>query len=195
MAGHQNAGCTAHPCCLRSSLTTLADGARVPSGAVAWSFCDRGGAIGYARSVTRLLWTRIVFSYVALQSSVVGFWALLAPQSFYDDFPGSGRSWVSVDGPFNEHLVRDVGALNLALLVLVVAAASRPTRELVVVAAVASLIWGVPHLVYHAFNTGGLAGGDVVANVGGLAAFVVLPLTVLLFRPDPVPLNAVTQSD
>ena len=34
---------------------------------------------------------------------------------FYDDFPGLGRSWVAADGPYNEHLVRDVGALNLAL--------------------------------------------------------------------------------
>jgi hypothetical protein len=76
-----------------------------------------------------------VFVYVAFQSGVLGSWALLAPRSFYDDFPGLGRSWIAVDGPFNEHLIRDVGALNLALLVLVVAAAWRPTRELLAVAA------------------------------------------------------------
>jgi hypothetical protein len=123
--------------------------------------------------------------YVAFQSCVLGFWALLGPRSFYDDFPGLCRSWVSVDGPFNEHLIRDVGALNLALLILVVTTAWRPTRELVAVAAVAALIWGVPHLAYHAFNTEGLAAGDVVASMGGLAVFVLLPLSVLLWPPDP----------
>jgi len=52
---------------------------------------------------------------------LVGFWALLAPRSFYDDFPGGGRSWVSALPPYNEHLVRDVGGLpsNLAVVDLV----------------------------------------------------------------------------
>lgn len=56
---------------------------------------------------------RAVFAYLALQSVVVGAWALLAPRSFYD-FPDAGRSWVSVDGPHNEHLLRDVGDRELS---------------------------------------------------------------------------------
>lgn len=48
---------------------------------------------------------------------VVGAWALLAPASFYRAFP-LGRAWVAVDGPFNEHLLRDVGGLFLALTVV-----------------------------------------------------------------------------
>lgn len=132
-------------------------------------------------TVSRLLWTRIVFVYLGLQSCVLGVWALVAPRSFYDEFPGSGRSWVAVDGRFNEHLVRDVGALNLALLVLMVAAAWRPNRELVTVAAIAAVVWGAPHLIYHVFNTDGLSTGDLVASLGGLAVFVVLPLTVLVW--------------
>ena len=38
------------------------------------------------------------------------------PAAFYDDFPGLGRMWVAPDGPYNQHLVRDVGELNLALV-------------------------------------------------------------------------------
>lgn len=138
--------------------------------------------------VSRLLWARIVFVYLSLQSLLLGIWALLAPRSFYDSFPGAGRSWVSIDGPFNEHLVRDVGALNLALLVLLAAAAVRLTRELVVVAAAAAIVWGAPHLVYHVFNTEGLAVGDLLASLGGLAVYVVLPATVLWWQPAPAPL-------
>ena len=128
----------------------------------------------------RRWWTRVVLLYLALQSIVIGVWALLAPRSFYDGFPGLGRTWVAVDGPFNEHLVRDVGALNLALVVLLVAAARTLGRELVTVAAAAAVVWGLPHLIYHAFHREGLGAGDLAANLGGLALFVILPLTLLV---------------
>ena len=59
----------------------------------------------------------------------VGFQALFTPRSFYDDFP-IGRGWVAMDGPYNQHLVRDVGSLNLALVVLVFAALIVSTRAL-----------------------------------------------------------------
>ncbi len=128
----------------------------------------------------REIWVRAVFAYLALQSVVVGAWALLAPRSFYDDFPGAGRSWVSVDGPYNEHLVRDVGALNLAILVVFVLAALRPTPDRIRLGAIVAIVWGLPHLLYHSFNTDGLGTGDVVANLGGLTVFVLLPASVLL---------------
>lgn len=44
----------------------------------------------------------------------IGLWQQLAPRSFYDSFPGFGRTWVSPDGPFTEHLVRDIGGRPLA---------------------------------------------------------------------------------
>ena len=90
---------------------------------------------------------RIALGYLALVSTQIGVWALFAPQSFYDDFPGLGRSWVSVDGPYNEHLIRDVGALNLSLVVLLVAAAVLLRHDLVLVAAGAAFVWAVPHLI------------------------------------------------
>ena len=49
---------------------------------------------------------------------VVGAWALLAPGSFYEDFTALGRGWIYAWPPYDEHLLRDVGALNLALAVL-----------------------------------------------------------------------------
>ncbi len=133
---------------------------------------------------------RIALGYLALIALQLGAWALLAPQSFYDGFPGLGRTWVSVDGPFNEHLVRDVGALNLALAVLLIAAAVRLSRELVLIAAVASLVWTVPHLLYHLFNTDGLASGDVVASVGGLTLSTIVPLMVLVTARKHLPVQA-----
>ncbi len=52
----------------------------------------------------------------------VGGWQLMAPASFYNDFPGLGRHWVDVDGPYNQHLLRDVGQGNLAIAVVALVA-------------------------------------------------------------------------
>ena len=125
-------------------------------------------------TVTVQRWIRIALGYLIVVTGQIGVWALFAPQSFYDDFPGLGRSWVSADGAFNEHLVRDVGALNLALAVLLIAAWVRLGRELVFVAGAAALVWGVPHAVYHLANTDGLGGSDLVASLSGLVLFVVV---------------------
>src|SRR3954471_13364403 len=58
---------------------------------------------------------RVVLALLAFTSAGIGVWAAFAPRAFYDKFPGLGQVWVAVDGPYNEHLVRDFGALNLAL--------------------------------------------------------------------------------
>ena len=124
--------------------------------------------------MTTQRWVRIALGYLIIVSGQIGAWALFAPRSFYDSFPGLGRAWVSVDGPFNEHLVRDVGALNLALTVLFVAAWVWLDRRLVSVAGGAALVWGVPHAIYHLLNTDGLDGSDLAASLSGLVLFAVV---------------------
>jgi hypothetical protein len=123
--------------------------------------------------------TRAVLAIYGTALAVTGGWAAAFPRSFYDDFPGFGRVWVAVDGPYNEHLVRDVGSLNLALAALLLAAAVRTTPLLVGVAAGANLVNAVPHTVYHlrhmdVFNT-----TDQVTNVIVLGASVLAPIGLL----------------
>ncbi len=130
--------------------------------------------------MTTARWTRIGLGYLALVSLQLGLWAQFAPRSFYDDFPGLGRSWVSVDGPYNQHLVRDVGGLNLALAALLIVAIVTLSRPMVRTSCVAALLFGVPHLIYHVADTHGLATGDVVASIGGLALFAAVPVVVLV---------------
>lgn len=128
-------------------------------------------------------WTRIALGYLALVSLEIGLWAQFAPRSFFDHFPGLGRAWVRVDGPYNQHLVRDVGGLNLgmaAVLIIALVTLSRPT---IVAAAVASLLYGIPHLVYHIANTNGLGSGDLAVSLGGLALFAVLPIALIVVSP------------
>ena len=139
--------------------------------------------------MTHASWTRIALGYLALVSLQIGAWAQFAPRSFYDDFPGLGRTWVSVDGPYNEHLVRDVGGLYLALAVLVIAAMITLSRGLVITASVAVLVSGVPHLVYHLVRRDGLSAGDLVASLAGLTAITVIPIVLLWTELRSPPAN------
>ena len=121
---------------------------------------------------------RVGLGYLAVNALLLGLWAPLAPRSFYDDFPGLGRAWISVDGPYNEHLIRDVGELNLALAVVLIAAFVTLSRQLVNVAAGAALAWGVPHLLYHALHTESLSTADNILNLGALALATAYPLAL-----------------
>jgi nucleoside-diphosphate-sugar epimerase len=122
---------------------------------------------------------RGLLAALALGSLVVGGWAALAPRRFYDGFPGLGRRWVAVDGPFNEHLVRDVGTLNLALFVVLAVAAVSLAPIVVRSAAAAALVFGTPHLIYHLAHLDVLPTPDRVANVLVLALTVAVPVAVL----------------
>lgn len=123
---------------------------------------------------------RVSLVVLSLTSAILGLWAAVAPRSFYDSFPGFGRQWVAIDGPYNEHLVRDFGNLNLALTVLTVAAAATMVRVLVQAVAVAWLVYSIPHLAYHLHHFDQLDTVDVVGNLVGLGAAIVLPVLVLV---------------
>ena len=105
-------------------------------------------------------------------AAVIGLWALLAPRSFYDDFPTSSMHWVATDGPYNRHLVSDVGSLYLALAALTVAALARPA--LARLAGVVWLVFSVPHWLYHSAHLGIYGTRDQVLNEVGLVGVVLL---------------------
>jgi len=129
---------------------------------------------------------RVVLVVWAAVSVQLGILATFAPRSFYDDYPGFGREWVRVNGPYNEHFVRDFGALNLALAVVTIAALVTLSRPMVIAVAVAWLAWSVPHLVYHLRHLDVFSTGDKVVNVfllGSLPVLAVVVLVLTLQRP------------
>ena len=119
----------------------------------------RGGA-----PVTVLigLWVMGIFGlYTGIQQQFL-------PRVFYDKFPGFGMTWVSPDGPFNEHLMRDLGGANLALTFLVVLA-------------IATLIAQVPHFVYHALHLDLLPNTlERVLQTASLGVVLLIPVLVLV---------------
>src|SRR5258706_14204293 len=91
----------------------------------------RAGAMSHRRAAHRhpgmsARVRRWMLLALALAGADTGVWATLAPRSWDDTFPGAGHHWLTVLGPYNEHLSRDVGGLYLALLVLSAGAALRP---------------------------------------------------------------------
>lgn len=98
--------------------------------------------------------TRLALLFLLFNALGVGAWALFMPSSFYGSFPANGWTWVSVDGPYNEHLIRDVGGLNLAIAVLITFALFKPTSTLLRATALATLAFQLPHTVYHLTHLG-----------------------------------------
>ncbi|HEX2040287.1 MAG TPA: hypothetical protein VHF47_11220 [Acidimicrobiales bacterium] len=122
---------------------------------------------------------RAGLAYLALGAASVGVWATPAPRSWFDDFPGGpAGEWAAALPPYNEHLVRDVGALYLGFTVLFAWALWRPARSLVVPLAVAWIVAQVPHLVFHVLTDDRLSSGDRLLQNGALIAFVVVAAAV-----------------
>ena len=105
--------------------------------------------------------------------------ATFAPRSWFDEFP-LGRGWIVAEGgAFDEHLVRDVGVLFLALIIVTAWSAWRGEATLAV--AIAWIVQGVLHLVYHIGHLEGLGTADRVAMIGSLGSIPLLAAVALWF--------------
>jgi hypothetical protein len=114
---------------------------------------------------------------IAVLMAPVGLQAAFAPRSFFDDFP-LGRGWISAGhAAYDEHLVRDVGALFLALIVVTVWCAWR--REAMAAVAVGWLVQGVLHLGYHVGHLDRLGATDKTALIVSLVLVPILALVAL----------------
>ena len=118
----------------------------------------------------------------------VGGWQLLAPASFYFDLPGFGRTWVSGNGPYNEHLMRDVGQGNVAIGVVTLVALLAGGAWLARATGLAVTVAYLPHQLYHQNHLDLLPGAvdRVLQTVTlSLVSVTAVALTVLAFRLPP----------
>ena len=128
--------------------------------------------------MTPLRTSHLAISLIALAMLPAGLQAAFAPRSFFDDFP-LGRGWISAGGEsFNEHLVRDVGGLFLALIVVTVWTVW--TRGSAVGVALAWLVQGTLHLVHHARHLDDLGTADSIGLVVTLVAVPALSVVALV---------------
>ncbi|HEX6446712.1 MAG TPA: hypothetical protein VF053_16585 [Streptosporangiales bacterium] len=137
--------------------------------------------------MTARLWLRIGLWFLTIMQGAVGLWQLFLPHSFYADAPVRSHHWVDLLPPYNEHLMRDVGELTLAVAIVLCVAAVTLDRLLVRVGLSAYLLYTVAHFVFHAthlqaFPTGDAVGQTIALGIGVVLPAVLLPLTVRL-RP------------
>jgi hypothetical protein len=133
-----------------------------------------------------MTFVRVGLAQLALGQGYAAVFALVAPRSFFGEFPVTGADWVSAFAPYNEHLVRDYGASFLALTVLAALAAWIAERRLVIVTLVVWEVAAIPHAVFHFANGDRPSGFSGVAALATLAINVLLPLLLLyLVRKEP----------
>ena len=121
---------------------------------------------------------------LAASAAYVGFWAMAWPHSFFTSFPGLGQAWVSPLGPFNEHLVRDVGGLYVALLVFSGWAAARGDAGALRALGWAWLAFGLPHLAFHATHRHGFSTTEWAASLTPLTLAALGATILVLLRSN-----------
>lgn len=137
-------------------------------------------------------WVRIGLLALGLPNALAGLWAVVAPERWYDKFPGWDPRLVAAEPPFNAHLATDAGAGLLASGIVLLAAAWLADRRSVQLALVAFLAFAIPHTGYHAANPApGLTSGEdaqnVVVLVFSAAAAVALLIVSSRGRPTESP--------
>ena len=115
---------------------------------------------------------------LAIPSVLIAVWSLASPRGFYRDFPGLGRHWVSALPPFNEHLLRDFGAANLTIALVLLGAAFFCERRLVQVAVVAFFVGALPHLIYHLTTSDHYSTSDNIWSLGGFVVELLVAVGV-----------------
>jgi hypothetical protein len=111
---------------------------------------------------------------------LVGAWSYVWPQHYYDSFPVVLGEWVSKDGPYNEHLVRDHGAMYLALGAASLYGLVRPSQVGCRLLGVAWTVFGVLHFAYHATHLRHLTAEEATGQLVVLGVAIVLALALMI---------------
>lgn len=118
--------------------------------------------------------------FLTLVELAVGLVATLAPRVFYDYVP-----WVDLAPPFAEHLMRDYGAMNLALGLVTAVAAITMDRVMVRTSLAAYLMFAVPHLLFHVTHHDHYTASQAIGETTVLTIAVLLPLALLVLSWAP----------
>lgn len=135
-------------------------------------------------------WVRMGLVALGVPNMAAGLWAVLAPASWYESFPGFDPHLVAAEPPFNAHLATDAGAGLLASGAVLLVAAWLGDRRSVALGTVAFACFAVPHAAYHVLNPApGLDGAEDVRNALTLvfvagAALVLLVATLRATGPS-----------
>lgn len=122
---------------------------------------------------------RAGIAFLTATQIVVGLWALFFPVNFFAlDVVGMGMA-------YNEHLMRDYGAMTLASAVVLSAATVRGGRTLTVVALSMYLMWAIPHFIIHVTMLDHLSAATGAMLLTGLGIAIALAAGLLVLAASP----------
>ena len=125
------------------------------------------------------IWMRVGLLALAIPNTLTGLGALLAPEHWFEHFPGWDPRLASAEPPYNAHFVTDAGAGFLASGVVLLAAAWLADRRSVRLAVFAHAAFAVPHTAFHALNPSDLlTGAEDAQNVATLLLAVVVAVAL-----------------
>lgn len=118
---------------------------------------------------------RLLLTVLSIINLAIGAYATIAPHSFYRHVLG-----VDLMGPYDEHLLSDVGGFYLGFGLLFAWAARTLARELVRASAAAFTLTQALHLAYHALHLEHFTAAQAAAQTVGLGVFLALPTAILI---------------
>jgi hypothetical protein len=138
---------------------------------------------------------KVLLGWFAVFGLAIGLWQAVFPASFYAGFPGGGHHWVSPDGPYNAHLLRDVGLGNLALGAVALVGLLTGVVWVARAVGLAGVVLHLPHQLYHQEHVSVLpTTADQVLQSVSLAA-VSLTAVALVVLTSRLPASTAAQTD
>ncbi|MFI5717175.1 hypothetical protein [Nocardia sp. NPDC051750] len=117
---------------------------------------------------------RAGIGFLAATQTVVGVWALFFPARFF------ALAVVGMGMAYNEHLMRDYGAMTLASAVVLGAATVHGGEWAARTALVMYLTWSVPHFLVHLTMLDHLAPATAALLMVALAGAIALSTALLV---------------
>jgi hypothetical protein len=133
------------------------------------------------------IWVTVGLVVLAAPNLAAGVWGLVAPEHWFDNFPGWAPRLVAAFPPFNEHLVSDAAGGLFAAGVAAAIALWWRRREVVIVAMVCFLAFALPHAVFHlAHPADALSDNEDLVNTVTLwvAVAIAVAITLVALRSD-----------
>jgi hypothetical protein len=127
------------------------------------------------------IWVTVALVVLAAPNLAAGVWGLVAPEHWFDNFPGWAPRLVAAFPPFNEHLVSDAAGGLFAAGVAAAIALCWRRREVVIVLMVAFLAFALPHAIFHlAHPADALSSSEDVVNTVSLWVAVAIAVAIML---------------
>jgi hypothetical protein len=127
------------------------------------------------------VWVTIGLVILAIPNLAAGLWGLIAPEDWFDNFPGWAPRLVAAFPPYNEHLAVDAASGLFASGVAAAIALGWRRREVVIVAMAAFLAFALPHAIFHlAHPADALNGREDALNSVSLWAEVAISVAVMI---------------